>query len=78
MVGAGVLNHSPLYKRITIVYARVVFKTVQPPICYAQGHMLSYAQVPRRLGAGAPLTILRFAPLVWLRLVLGLYALKCV
>jgi hypothetical protein len=25
--------------------------------------MLSYAQVPRWLGAGAPLTVLRFAPL---------------
>jgi hypothetical protein len=37
--------------------------------------MLSYAQVLRRLGAGAPLTVLRFAPLVRLCPVLG-FALK--
>jgi hypothetical protein len=30
-----------------------------------------YAQVPRRLGAGVPLTMLRFAPLARLRQVLG-------
>jgi hypothetical protein len=31
--------------------------------CPAFGHMLPYAQVPRRLGAGGALTVLRFAPL---------------
>jgi hypothetical protein len=33
-----------------------------------------HAQVPRRLGAGAPLTVLRFAPLARLRPVLGFCA----
>jgi hypothetical protein len=33
-----------------------------------------YAQVLRRLGAGAPLTVLQFAPLARLRPVLGFYA----
>jgi hypothetical protein len=33
-----------------------------------------YAQVPRRLGAGAPLTFLRFALLARLHPVLGFYA----
>jgi hypothetical protein len=33
-----------------------------------------YAQVPRRLGAGVPLTVLRFASLAQLRPVLGFYA----
>jgi hypothetical protein len=37
-----------------------------------------YAQVPRRLGAGAPLTVLRFALLARLRPVLGFHALYCV
>jgi hypothetical protein len=32
----------------------------------------------RRLGAGAPLTVLRFAPLARLRPVLGFHALNCV
>jgi hypothetical protein len=36
-----------------------------------------YAQVPRQLGAGVPLIILRFAPLAWLHPVLGFHALKC-
>jgi hypothetical protein len=32
----------------------------------------------RRLGAGAPLTVLWFAPLVWLCPVLGFHAIYCV
>jgi hypothetical protein len=32
----------------------------------------------RRLGAGAPLTVLWFSPLVRLRLVLGFHAIYCV
>jgi hypothetical protein len=32
----------------------------------------------RRLGVGAPITVLQFAPLAWLHLVLGFHAIYCV
>jgi hypothetical protein len=44
----------------------------------ARGHMTSTRPGARRLGAGAPLTILRFAPLARLHPVLGFHALYCV
>jgi hypothetical protein len=37
-----------------------------------------YARGARWLGAGAPITILQFAPLAWLHLVLGFHAIYCV
>jgi hypothetical protein len=43
-----------------------------------RGHMTLTCPSARRLGAGAPITILQFAPLAWLRPVLGFHALNCV
>jgi hypothetical protein len=53
---------------------------VQPfsPFTNAHSHMILIRPGARRLGAGVPLTILRFAPLARLRLVLGFHALYCV
>jgi hypothetical protein len=48
------------------------------PFYYSARSYDPYAQVLRRLGAGAPLTVLRFAPLARLCPVLGFHALYCV
>jgi hypothetical protein len=40
----------------------------------AQGHMTSTCPGVRRLGVGAPITVLQFAPLARLRSVLGFHA----
>jgi hypothetical protein len=56
------------------------FKTVNGLALFAnaQGHMTSTCPGARRLGAGAPITVLQFAPLARLRPVLGFHALNCV
>jgi hypothetical protein len=51
--------------------------TTLTTFCHARGHM-TIRPGARRLGAGAPLTVLRFAPLARLHPVLGFYALNCV
>jgi hypothetical protein len=49
-----------------------------PPFYNAQGHMEDrMCPGARRLGAGAPITVLQFAPLARLRSVLGFYAIYC-
>jgi hypothetical protein len=44
----------------------------------ARSYYDPYARGARRLGAGPPITILQFAPLVWLRPMLGFHAIYCV
>jgi hypothetical protein len=64
-VGAGIQRKMHGFKRFNHHFAQ---RKVTWP----------YARVPRRLGAGGALTVLRFAPLARLRPVPGFYALKSV
>jgi hypothetical protein len=47
------------------------------PFANAQGHMTSTCPGARQLGAGAPITVLQFAPLARLHPVLGFHAIYC-
>jgi hypothetical protein len=46
------------------------------PFIFARGHMTHMCPRVWRLGAGAPITVLQFAPLARLRSVPGFYALN--
>jgi hypothetical protein len=52
--------------------------TIYPFFLIERGHMSLTCPGARRLGAGAPITVLQFASLARLRPVLGFHALNCV
>ena len=68
---------------MTIYYTETCmdgFKTVNGLALFAnaQGHMTSTFPGARKLGAGAPITVLHFTPLAWFHPMLFFYAIYCV
>ena len=73
--GVGVVHTVVTYRHVSWLYLPMD----GAPFYNAQGHMEDrMCPGARRLGAGAPLTVLWFSPLVRLRLVLGFHAIYCV
>jgi hypothetical protein len=75
---AGSLKWFQMVSNAPAICHSIFGKTVSP-FLYARGHIMTLmCPGARRLGAGAPITVLQFAPLARLRPVLGFHALNCV
>ena len=78
--GRGVCNmaHGFYLYHMSMNWSALRFGNVLTTLLPSARSYAPHAQVPRRLGAGVPLTVLWFAPLARLRPVLGFYAIYCV